>query len=66
MPQLAVTPPDTLIKYEAPLFAGLETSQQRPIGGKADGKTAKLEDMINSMLPPRYGLFFKLICIVQV
>jgi len=50
--EIAVNPPDTLVKFDAPLFAGLETNKQRP-HGKTDKSTAKLDDMLNSMLPPR-------------
>jgi dynein light intermediate chain len=50
--EIAVNPPDTLVKFDAPLFAGLETSKQRPVG-KTDKSSAKLDDMLNSMLPPR-------------
>ena len=53
--EISVTPPETLVKYDAPLFAGIETS-----GDKAHVKppnqesNSKLEDMVNSMLPPRF------------
>jgi hypothetical protein len=53
MSDLGVSPPDSLMKYDAPLFVGIEPSAN---GGKmtAEG-LSKLDDMINSMLPPRYG-----------
>jgi hypothetical protein len=51
MSDLGVSPPDSLMKYDAPLFVGIEPSVN---GGKmtAEG-LSKLDDMINSMLPPR-------------
>jgi hypothetical protein len=71
---IAVTPPDSLTCYDAPLFVGVERSAARdhasssgaagaaatgPAGAKitAVGTDAsnKLDDMINSMLPPRYS-----------
>ena len=58
MAEIRVHPPDSLLRYEPPVFVGLEPSQ-----GKADLKPAaesntkegssQLEDMVNSMLPPR-------------
>ena len=50
--EIAVNPPANLVKYDAPLFAGLNTTRARPTG-KMDAASAKLDDMINSMLPPR-------------
>lgn len=53
MSDLGVSPPDSLVKYDAPLFVGIEPSSN---GGKtfAEG-LSKLDDMINSMLPPRFA-----------
>ncbi len=52
--EITVTPPDSLVKYEAPLFVGIEPSAAplNPKGGLGENNT-KLEDMINSILPPR-------------
>lgn len=66
---IAVNPPDSLTRFDAPLFVGVERSAPRdpaaasaafgaaPGGAKltAAGADAsnKLDDMINSMLPPR-------------
>ena len=53
--EIAVTAPETLIKYDAPMFAGIEST-----ANKLATKThqmepnAKLEDMVNAMLPPRF------------
>jgi len=49
-------PPDSLLKYESPLFVGFDpASNQRPAPQRAaaDPTSAQLDDMINSMLPPR-------------
>jgi hypothetical protein len=52
MAELGVTPPDSLMKYDAPLFVGIEPSSAG--AGKASSEgLSKLDDMINSMLPPR-------------
>jgi hypothetical protein len=52
--EITVTPPDSLVKYEAPLFVGIESSNisHHPKGGLNDN--TKVDDMINSILPPRY------------
>jgi hypothetical protein len=54
--EITVTPPDSLLKYEAPLFVGIESSNAAPPpqgkGGLNENNT-KIEDMINSILPPR-------------
>jgi hypothetical protein len=52
--EITVTPPDSLVKYEAPLFVGIESSNisHHPKGGLNDNNT-KVDDMINSILPPR-------------
>ena len=51
MAELGVSPPESLMKYEAPLFVGIEPSSTG-IKSTAEG-LSKLDDMINSMLPPR-------------
>lgn len=53
--EITVTPPDSLVKYEAPLFVGIESNNipNQPKSGMNENNT-KIEDMINSILPPRY------------
>jgi dynein light intermediate chain len=53
--EVSVSPPETLVKFEAPLFAGIEPSGSRPIQAKSPNQEGnpKLDDMLNSMLPPR-------------
>jgi len=52
---IAVTPPDSLVKFEAPIFVGLEPSVETGSVTKArlNEQNSKVEDMINSMIPPR-------------
>jgi len=55
--EVAVTPPDSLVRYDAPIFVGLEPSVEGSSNlqsSKANESSAKLEDMLNSMIPPRY------------
>ena len=76
--QFPLTVPQTLMKYDPPIFAGLQPSSDsgthnnsnnngggtgvvggqlgrgnKGQGGNAQGKTSQLDDMVNSMLPPR-------------
>jgi hypothetical protein len=53
--EISVSPPETLVKFDAPLFAGIEPSGDKPILPKNQNAehNPKLEDMLNSMLPPR-------------
>jgi dynein light intermediate chain len=53
--EVSVSPPETLVKFEAPLFAGIEPSGSRPAHAKSHNQEGnpKLDDMLNSMLPPR-------------
>lgn len=53
--EISVTPPETLVKFDAPLFAGIEPPADKAVLPKGTGgeSNAKLEDMLNSMLPPR-------------
>lgn len=53
--EISVTPPETLVKFDAPLFAGIEPPADKAVLPKGQGgeSNAKLEDMLNSMLPPR-------------
>lgn len=54
--EVAVTPPDSLVRFDAPIFVGLEPSvdgsKNKP-KGKLNEQHSKLEDMLNSMIPPR-------------
>jgi hypothetical protein len=50
--ELTVTPPESLVKFDAPLFVGLEPSDTAEKAGVRDN-ASKLDDMINAMLPPR-------------
>jgi hypothetical protein len=54
--EITVTPPDSLVKYEAPLFVGIEPSVEQNLKGPLNENNAKLEDMINSILPPRCAI----------
>lgn len=54
--EVTVHPPDSLLKYEAPVFVGLEPSKaQEPRATDPHTKegASQLEDMMNSMLAPR-------------
>jgi hypothetical protein len=50
--EISVTPPESLVKFEAPLFVGIESRQHA--SPTRNENASKLDDMINSMLPPRY------------
>lgn len=65
--EISVSPPETLIKFDAPLFGGIEPQGDKASHVKSSHNqenNAKLEDMMNSMLPPRYHpfLFVQLWC----
>jgi dynein light intermediate chain, axonemal len=53
------TVPESLLRYDHPIFEGLEPSQQptHPANSKSkrgtNAATTQLEDMVNAMLPPR-------------
>lgn len=52
--EISVTPPETLAKFEAPLFAGIEPEADKPPTKSQNQEgNGKIEDMLNSMLPPR-------------
>ena len=54
--EITVSPPDTLVKFDAPLFVGIDggnTTNTNKKGTTKLGDTAKLDDMINAMLPAR-------------
>ena len=50
--QVKCSPPDSLLRYEQPLYLGLSLADQ---GTTVKGKdqTSQLDDMLNSMIPPR-------------
>ncbi|GMH64354.1 hypothetical protein TrLO_g14615 [Triparma laevis f. longispina] len=50
--QVKCSPPDSLLKYEQPLYLGLSLADQ---GTTVKGKeqSNQLDDMLNSMIPPR-------------
>jgi len=59
---IEVHPPEHLMKYDPPIFIGFEASKeqvmnavemQKKSGKGKDSNSSQLEDMINSMLPPR-------------
>lgn len=54
--EISVSPPETLVKFDAPLFAGIEPNADKN-GTKAQHQenSSKIEDMLNSMIPPRYA-----------
>ena len=52
--EITVSPPDSLIKYEAPLFVGIEPNVQHAGPKGAVGESTKIDDMIAAVLPPRY------------
>jgi len=52
--EIAVSPPDSLVKYDAPLFVGIEPSAEAgAMKLNLNENGSKLDDMINSMLPAR-------------
>ena len=52
---IAVNPPESLVKYDAPLFVGVQTrSDGDYTKAKLTENQSKLDDMLNSMLPPKY------------
>ena len=66
MTEIKVTPSDTLLRYETPLYYGQERKsngkssigfEQNKAGGSSnESATSKLDEMINSMLPLREWL----------
>ena len=58
--EVAVTPPDSLVRFDPPIFVGLEPSVEgtklKP-NNKTNTEASKLEDMLNSMIPPRFVSF---------
>ena len=52
--EMSVNAPETLLKYDAPMFAGIETNLPKvPVKAQNIELNAKLDDMVNAMLPPR-------------
>lgn len=53
--EITVTPPDTLVKFDAPLFVGIDGNKtnNKKTTKLGNENTAKLDDMINAMLPAR-------------
>ena len=53
--EVSVNPPESLLKYQAPLFVGIEPSAETLQQAKGPGGEAstKLDDMMNAMLPAR-------------
>jgi hypothetical protein len=56
--EITVSPPESLVKYEAPLFVGIEPSERvsERVGGalkKSNPNNTKLEDMVDSIIPAR-------------
>ncbi|KAG5179863.1 p28 protein [Tribonema minus] len=45
--------PDSLVRYDQPIFGGVEPATGHGGNGTASSSIAQLEDMMNSMLPPR-------------
>ena len=56
-PTIAVTPPESLVRFDAPLFVGVEPNADTLVSllnkTSLSENASKLDDMINSMLPPR-------------
>ena len=67
MSELGVTPPDSLLKYEAPLFMGIEPNGTAGVSRahQTDG-TSKIDDMINSMLPSRCEKLTSLLLLISI
>ena len=52
--EITVSPPESLVKYEAPLFVGIEPSvNQEEVKAKTNPNNTKLDDMVDSIIPPR-------------
>lgn len=46
-----MTPPESLVKYEAPLYVGDSSSKKPPPDSK--GAASQIDEILNSILPPR-------------
>jgi len=52
--EISVSPPETLVKFDAPLFAGIEANTEKGhTKAHHQENGSKVEDMLNSMIPPR-------------
>jgi len=51
--EISVSPPETLVKFDAPLFAGIEANEKSAHKNNHQETGSKIEDMLNSMIPPR-------------
>jgi hypothetical protein len=51
--EISVSPPETLVKFDAPLFAGIEPAGDKNTSKARQETNSKIEDMLNSMIPPR-------------
>jgi hypothetical protein len=49
----AAAPPPSLVQYEAPLAVGDEGGADKPRGVASKPTEAHLEEILNSILPPR-------------
>ena len=57
---ISVAPPDSLIKFDAPLFVGISPSADAGANIRTLNENgSKLDVMMNSMLPPRLVFIFK-------
>lgn len=56
MEEIVVNPPDSLVKYETPLFVGIEPSSvnQEEMKAKGNLNNTKLDDMVDSIIPARW------------
>lgn len=56
---IEVHPPECLLRHEPPVFVGIEPSREQDLQRhnndlhKKPTSTSQVDDMINSMLPPR-------------
>ena len=52
--EISVSPPDSLLKFDPLQFLGIDhKSDPKPPATTQDSGAQKLEEMLNSMLPPR-------------
>jgi hypothetical protein len=63
--EIAVNPPESLMKFEAPLFVGIEPSSQAAVT-KAGSDSSKLDDMINALIPPRYHILLSVTLVKNI
>jgi hypothetical protein len=61
--EIHVHPPDSLLRFEPPVFVGIEPSrdpEHRPVDSHKKEASSQLDDMLNSMLQPRSAPFTRL------